>query len=383
MPSRRHFGSVRKRGRIWEASYWHGGRRHLADIRFLTAADARVYLAAVELSIRRGSWLDPGARLMPVHELARRWLASNPSKRPTTAATDRIAVDRHIVPALGDHNLEDVSLDDVQVLVNQWAIHQAPRTVRRNYAVLKAIFAYAVDNDWLGRSPCRRVHLPEVTSTRRHDLTPEDVARIAGGIPERYRPMVWLGAVLGLRWSEVLGLRLRALDLERRTLTVAEAVTRDLKGRPMFGPPKSQAGRRTMGLPKPLVQLLAEHLARYREDCVSEDLVFTDGIGGVVNQGNFRNRIWLPAVRAAGCEGAGFHDLRRLAATTLVLEGVDVKTAQHRLGHSDPRMTLAVYAAAPVAADRAAAERLGERFFPIGPEVEQIAGGNGPRGTTA
>ena len=38
-------------------------------------------------------------------------------------------------------------------------------------------------------------------------------------------------------------------------------------------------------------------------------------------------------------ELAGFHDLRRLNATTLVVGGVDVKAAQVRLGHSDPRMT--------------------------------------------
>ena len=78
---------------------------------------------------------------------------------------------------------------------------------------------------------------------------------------------------------------------------------------------------------------------------------------------NWRRRVWLPAVAAAGCAGAGFHDLRRLNATTLVVEGIDVKTAQTRLGHADPRTTLAVYASAPASIDRAAADVIGERFF--------------------
>jgi len=52
----------------------------------------------------------------------------------------------------------------------------------------------------------------------------------------------------------------------------------------------------------------------------------------------------LPAAAAAGCAGAGFYNLRRLNATSLVVEGIDVKTAQTRLGHADPRTTLAVYA---------------------------------------
>jgi len=45
------------------------------------------------------------------------------------------------------------------------------------------------------------------------------------------------------------------------------------------------------------------------------------------------------------------------------VEGVDVKTAQTRLGHADPRVTLAIYASA-AAVDREAADRIGERFFP-------------------
>jgi integrase len=38
----------------------------------------------------------------------------------------------------------------------------------------------------------------------------------------------------------------------------------------------------------------------------------------------------------------GFQDLRRANATEMVRAKVDVKTAQARLGHSDPRLTLAI-----------------------------------------
>jgi hypothetical protein len=45
------------------------------------------------------------------------------------------------------------------------------------------------------------------------------------------------------------------------------------------------------------------------------------------------------------------------------LEGVDLKTAQRRLGHSTPMLTLGVYAQATETADRAAAETLGEHWI--------------------
>jgi integrase len=53
---------------------------------------------------------------------------------------------------------------------------------------------------------------------------------------------------------------------------------------------------------------------------------------------------------------------RRLNATILVAEGVNLRTAQSRLGHSDPRLTLAVYAQATDDSDRAAADLIGARF---------------------
>ena len=117
-------------------------------------------------------------------------------------------------------------------------------------------------------------------------------------------------------------------------------------------------------MPKVIVGMLSAHLERAGlTDDDTDELVFTDEEGGPLRYSNWRRRVWLPAAAAAGCASAGFHDLRRLNATTLVVEGIDVKTAQTRLGHADPRMTLAIYASAPASIDRAAADVIGERFF--------------------
>ncbi len=149
--------------------------------------------------------------------------------------------------------------------------------------------------------------------------------------------MIWIGAALGLRWSEVAALRVGRLDLDAGRLAVAEALVRGTGGRNVFGPPKSKAGKRTMFMPKVIVAMLSAHLeqAGFTDDDTDE-LVFTDEEGGPLRYSNWRRRVWLPAAAAAGCAGAGFHDLRRLNATTLVVEGIDVKTAQTRLGHCRP-----------------------------------------------
>lgn len=70
------------------------------------------------------------------------------------------------------------------------------------------------------------------------------------------------------------------------------------------------------------------------------------------------------AVAAAGLAGLTFHDLRRANAIGLVSAGIDIKTAQTRLGHSSSRLTLDLYAQSVARLDCEAAEALGEAFMP-------------------
>jgi integrase len=331
---------------------------------FETKKEALAFEAAERASRNRGAWVDPRHAEVAFSDLAARWMAANPAKRASSRATDETIVRAHLVPIFGRRPIGSVTQPDVQRLVNAWIETAAPRTVRRQYGVLGAIFAYAVAADWLGRSPCRNINLPAVTTRRRRALSDTDIAAIAAATPDRYRAMVWLGAVLGLRWSEVAGLVVGSLDLLRRTVTIDQTITRDSSGRPVFGPPKSAAGLRTLSIPAALADVLAGHMAAGGLTGAAPDqLIFQAPEGGVLRYDNWRRRVWQPAAKSGGCPGAGFHDLRRANATALVTGGVDLKTAQTRLGHRDPRLTIATYAQAVAEADRRAADSLGETFL--------------------
>lgn len=141
-------------------------------------------------------------------------------------------------------------------------------------------------------------------------------------------------------------------------------MTKDGRDNPILGPPKSAALRRTIAIPTLLSEMIAAHLARLGIDEHDERaFLFTAPDGGLLQYANWRTRVWVPACRQVSLEGVGFHGLRRLSATMLAHEGVDIETAQTRLGHSDARLTIGLYAQAIGAADRAAAERLGEILY--------------------
>ena len=59
-----------------------------------------------------------------------------------------------------------------------------------------------------------------------------------------------------------------------------------------------------------------------------------DGKG--LDYANWRTPVWRPAVARCELTGLRFHDLRHAAGTAMVVGGVDIKTAQTRLGHASP-----------------------------------------------
>jgi integrase len=331
---------------------------------FGTRRAAEVFEACERADRSRGTWLDPRRAEASFADVAREWLASNPAKRPGSFARDEGIVRLHLEPSLGARPLGTVTPGDVQTLVKAWSRQQKPRTVRRQYGVMRAIFRFAIERDYIGRTPCRGIKLPEVEPAARPVVTGADLERLAKELGPDHSTMALLGVVLGLRWGECAGLRIGRIDFLRSTLDVAEQLTRGTGGRHISGPPKSHAGRRTLAMPSTLAAVLTEHLARRSLTGADTDaLVFTSEQGGPLHYERWRRRVWVPATRRAGLAGLTFHDLRRANATALVLEGVDLKTAQTRLGHSDPRLTLAVYAQATSEADRAAADALGRRFL--------------------
>lgn len=146
--------------------------------------------------------------------------------------------------------------------------------------------------------------------------------------------------MLGLRWAEIAGLRVTSLNFMQKTLTVDRQWTRARGGKMVVQTPKTRAGRRTISVPGWLMELLASHLAaRGLTGADREVPVFAGADGRQLDYSNWRQRIWIPAVARTGLEGLRFHDLRHAAGTALVAGGVDIKTAQVRLGHASPAAT--------------------------------------------
>jgi integrase len=360
MSARRQFGSIRRlpSGR-WQARHPDpSGKLVSAPTTFSTRGDASRYLARIQSDLERGHWHDRRLGRITFAEWVDRWLASNPSKRSTTLARDATVLRTHAVPVLGERPMASITPADIKVLVDEMASRLAPDTVRTNLAVVRAVFNAAVDAEILARSPVRAIRTAKAEPRDRPTLTMEEILRLADSIGERYRSLVLVGAILGLRWSEAIGVRVSDVDFLRRALTVSQTIS-EVEGRLSVAPTKSRKSRRMMSVPQFVIDELARHAAAY--DRSGNELFFVGPKGGPLRR-SFASRTFTPAVAAAGIDPrVTFHGLRHVAASLMVEAGVHPRVIQQRLGHATARLSMELYAHVPEVADRDVAQQLDEQ----------------------
>lgn len=123
-----------------------------------------------------------------------------------------------------------------------------PVTVAKSYRLLQAIMNTAVEDELIGRNPCRIKGAGVERSPERPVATIEQVYALADAIEPRYRALVLLATFASLRWGELIALRKGDLDLDG-SVDVDMAYSED-RGKVILGPPKSDAGKRVVSFPE-------------------------------------------------------------------------------------------------------------------------------------
>jgi integrase/predicted nucleotidyltransferase len=231
--------------------------------------------------------------------------------------------------------------------------------IRGRHSVLRAALAQALRWEWVGTNAASQAVLRQPKRQPREAMTADDVrAAIAAAneIDPAAGVALRLAAVAGLRRAELAALQWT--DLVGNQLTVdssATIVRRD--GESWVEDVATKTGnRRTLTLDPATVDAIAA-LRLDREEI--SPYLFSDTTGPANP-----DRIgwwWNRAREHSGIDPKWrLHDLRHWTATTAITSGHDVRTVAGRLGHSNPAMTLRVYAHAVEGADRALASALGD-----------------------
>lgn len=300
--------------------------------------DADKFRAQVEHQLHVGSYVDPAAGRISFRDYAEQWRLAQPH-RPNTATRTASQLAHHAYPVLGDRQIAAIRPTEIQAWVTGLSTMLAASSVRPVFSTVRAIFAAAVRDRLIARTPIDRISLPELPQKRIVPLTVDQVRTIIAAVKVEYRAVAVVSAGAGLRQGEVFGLQVRDIDFMHRTIKVDRQV--QLVGaRPAVAPLKTRPSYRTVPVGRVVTEALAEHLRAYPAG--SEDFIFRAN-GQPLSRTRFGDDVWRPAVSAAGLVGTGFHALRHFYASALIRAGLSVKAVSARLGHGNAAETLNTY----------------------------------------
>ena len=274
-------------------------------------------------------------RPITFNEMADEFLeAYEPTVKPSTFynATRNL---RHARAAWGNKKIGAITGADAQRLTNQLAKDYISFDVIISQTSL--VFTHAIAAEIIDRNPFEKVRKPRAKTEggHRHKLwTIDELNRFLAACQKAdsvlVYPMFHLLAYSGIRRGEMLALEFS--DLNGDMLTINKTLTYDETGTYVIGPPKNNASYRTIALNTETVRLLNE-----LKELVPGPRFFPVSTTAVYD--------WMNKYAdLAGVPRNNPHNFRHLHCTMLINAGVPLKDVQERLGHSDIKMTLSVYA---------------------------------------
>jgi integrase len=327
-------------GKRFRVRYRTPDQRQTDKRGFTKKRDAELFLALVEVSKARGTFIDAAAAKVTIGTLGSAWHASRTHLKPSTAHVERINWRIHVEPRWGRIPVSAVSHTEIQ----SWVAHldKSPSVVRACAGILSAILEAAVRDKRIHSNPAKGVRLPRKIGKASVYLTHGQVQALANEAGARSILVMFL-AYSGLRWGEATGLRVRNLDLLKRRVNVTENAVA-VGGRIVVGTPKSSKARSV-----PIPAFLSLPLTRLCEGKNPDGILFGDG--KTHQRSSDSQTGWFVSACArvrksdpTFPEHLTLHDLRHTAASLAISAGANVKAIQRMLGHASAAMTLDTYA---------------------------------------
>lgn len=242
---------------------------------------------------------------------------------------------KHAVDRFGERYVRDITPSDIRAYVKYLAARgYAYKTVAHHLSVLRLILDYAVVKEIIPLNPASGVTVPKRLPRSHRDMpSDEDLRLIQENASNGIQGL--LGAFIlytGCRGGEAYAVQQKDIDRTAKTLTVQKAVYYQ-GNKPKIKTPKTAAGVRTVPLPQVLLDLIPAGKPN--------SYIFSE-TGAEPLTDSQRRKGWNKFQQETGISCTP-HQLRHAYASLLYEAGIDEKTAQKLMGHSDISTTLNIY----------------------------------------
>lgn len=284
--------------------------------------------------------------------------------RPSSQKQFKDTFRNHIAPRLGQCTLRSFRTVHAQKILDDIAAQGilGKSSLKHCKSALSGIFAQAKRLgviDTVNPADDTKLHKGRGSPGATHAYDLGEIATMLARLPEPAHTIVQTAAFSGLRHSELRGLTVDAFDAEHRQLHVRQSVWNSHTTEP-----KTAASKASVPLIRQLALALEAHIGRMGRFAEPGKPLFQAGNGKPLNLANLVRRTVRPAIerciechKSAGdheeaghpfksdpaCRWHGWHAFRRGLATNLHELGVDDKSIQAILRHSDLRTTTNIY----------------------------------------
>ncbi|MBZ4321463.1 tyrosine-type recombinase/integrase [Streptomyces huiliensis] len=294
-------------------------------------------------------------------------ITAPPVVKESTYSGYRVAVNVHLIPGVGAHRLDRLEPEHLEGLYRRMQLNgSAPATAHQAHRTIRVALNEAMRRNHVVRNVASLAKAPRLTDKEVEPYTVEEVQRLLAEAGRGRNGARWaLALALGLRQGEALGIRWSDVDFAGRAIRVRRNRLRPKYVHGCYGncgrkyaghcpdrvrtnkdtdDTKSKAGKRVIGLPEPLVELLKAHQgqqAAEREVAGSSwqegDWVFASETGEPINPRTDYDD-WKRLLKAAGVRDGRLHDARHTASTVLLILGVAERTVMSVMGWSSTAM---------------------------------------------
>ena len=307
--------------------------------------------------------LDPLGKNITVMELVERYLKTKVGMRPNTLANYNFVKNILKNEDFGQQKISKIKTSDAKLFLIKMQQedgrgHSTVKTVR---GVLRPAFQMAVDDDVLMKNPFQFELAGVVVNdaVTRQAITKDQMRKFLRFVHDdilycKYYEVVYILFHTGMRISEFCGLTLKDIDLKNKTVNIDHQLQRTSKREYVIEPTKTNAGTRVIPITDEVAEMfrsIIEDRPKYKVEKVVagySGFLFLDKDGmplvamhwehrfnSMVGRYNEIYKVQIPNITPHVC--------RRTYCSNQAKAGMNPKTLQYLMGHSDIAVTLNVY----------------------------------------